>query len=82
MKILLLALPLGALALAGCDVNVTSNDAGTRNALNAIEEGAADLRNGAEAVGKDIGNGLDDARDKIDNVSVDVDLEGNSNKAE
>jgi hypothetical protein len=82
MKILLLALPLGALALAGCDVNVTSNDADTRNTLNAIEEGASDLRNDAAAAGKDIVNGLDTARDKIDNVSVDVDLEGNSNKAE
>jgi len=92
MKTLLLALPLGALALAGCDVSVTSNDAETRETLNGIEQGASDFRNQAEVVGRDIGNeldraadaagnGLDKARDKIDNVSVDVDLEGNASKS-
>ncbi len=79
------------LGLAGCDVSVTSNDADTRNTLNAVEQGASDLRNQAEVVGRDIGNefgraadaagnGLDKARDRIDNVSVDVDLEGNASK--
>jgi hypothetical protein len=78
----------GAAALAGCNVNVTSNDAETRDALNAIAEGAADFRNEAEVVAGDAGNeivraadaagnGIDRIGERAKNVDVDVNVDSN-----
>ena len=51
----------GAFALAGCNVNVTSNDADTQNAIDDVQQGARDFMNGAENVAEDVGNELGDA---------------------
>lgn len=82
---------IGAFALGGCDVNVTSNDAATRNTINSLEQGAADLVDEAGNVAADAGNelgraadaagnGLDKVGDRLGDVDVDVDL-GGGNKA-
>jgi hypothetical protein len=81
----------GAAALAGCNVNVTSNDAATRNAIDDVREGAADLLNGAEVVAGDAGNelvraadaagnGIDRIGERAKNVDVDVNVDSNSAK--
>lgn len=58
------AAAMGALALAACNVNVSSNDAATQNAIEDVQAGAADLVNGASNVAADVGNDLGDvARD-------------------
>jgi hypothetical protein len=53
------------LALGGCEVNVTSNDAATRNAIEDVQQGAADLAAGAGnvagAVAADLGNEIGEA---------------------
>lgn len=51
----------GALALAACDVNVSSNDASTQNAIEDVQAGAADLVNGAGNIAADVGNELGEA---------------------
>ncbi|HEY0013408.1 MAG TPA: hypothetical protein VGB79_11235 [Allosphingosinicella sp.] len=54
----------GVLALGACNVNVSSNDASTQNAIEDVQAGAADLVNGAGNVAADVGNELGDvARD-------------------
>ncbi|HEX8193278.1 MAG TPA: hypothetical protein VF552_10300 [Allosphingosinicella sp.] len=55
------AAALGALALAACEVNVSSNDAATQNAIEDVRNGAADLVNGAGNVAADVGNELGEA---------------------
>ncbi len=57
-RIALAAGAIGALALVGCDVSVTSNDAGTREALNGIADTARDVANEAEEVAGHAGNGI------------------------
>ena len=87
-RMALTAAAIGALALTACDVNVTSNDARTREALNDIQEGAADLANTAgnvaEETGADLSNAAQDAGDelqrvgnRVENVDIDVDTDGN-----
>jgi len=61
------------LAIAGCgDINVTSNDAGTQNALDRAEATARDIGNEAGALAEDAGNGLQDLGNRIDNVDIDI----------
>jgi outer membrane murein-binding lipoprotein Lpp len=48
-KLLIMAAGVGALALAGCDVNVTSNDAATQQAINQAQDTLGDI--GQSAVG-------------------------------
>jgi hypothetical protein len=80
----------GAAALAGCEVNVTSNDAATQNAIEGVREGAAEFLNEAEVVAGDAGNEIvraaDAAGNGIDRIgerakNVDVDVNVDSNKA-
>ena len=64
MKKLPLVAAAGALALGACNVNVSSNDAATQNAIEGVQQGAADLVNGAGNVAADVGNDLGEvARD-------------------
>ncbi len=49
----LAAVAIGLLGLAGCDVNVTSNDARTRDTINDVQGTVGELANTAEdAVGR------------------------------
>jgi hypothetical protein len=51
----------GAFALAGCNVNVSSNDAATQNAIEDVQQGASDFVNGAGNLAADAGNELGEA---------------------
>ena len=51
----------GAFALVGCNVNVTSNDSDTQNAIDDVRNGASDFMNGAENFAGDAGNELGEA---------------------
>ena len=68
----LLIVAAGALAVGACDVNVTSNDAGTQQALNQAQDLAKDagstLANAAEAAG----NEVQDLGNRLENVDVDI----------
>ncbi|HEX8643696.1 MAG TPA: hypothetical protein VF702_07255 [Allosphingosinicella sp.] len=75
----------GALALAGCDVNVSSNDAATQNAIEDVQQGASDLVNGAGNLAADAGNEIGeaarDAGNTIDKVGDGDGNEAGGNKA-
>ena len=79
----LIALPLLALALAGCKVTKDeANDTVTAEFNGDIaENGFADAANITENIADDIGNDLQATADKVenkaDNVQVDVDTDGN-----
>jgi hypothetical protein len=83
----------GALALAACDLNVSSNDAATQNAIEDVQAGAADLVNGAGDVAADVGNELGEAAkdagntlttaaDRVGDATADEKTEVTVNKAE
>jgi hypothetical protein len=82
------AVLIGAFALAGCNVNVTSNDAATLNTINQVQAGAEDFFNQAGNIAGDAGNelgraadaagnSLDRIGDRAQNVDVDVNVDGN-----
>ena len=71
-KLPLITAAAAALALAGCDVNVSSNDAATHNAIEDVQAGAADLVNGASDVAADVGNELGEAARDAGNEIGDV----------
>ena len=64
-----LILAAGALALAGCgQVNVSSNDADTQEAINDVGDAASDLLNGAGNAAAYAGNELGEAADAAGNA--------------
>jgi hypothetical protein len=71
----ILALPLLALALAGCKVTKDdTNDTITAEFNQDIaENGLMDVGNVAENVGEAIANDVEETADKVQNVDVDVD---------
>jgi hypothetical protein len=92
-KPIAMAAAAGALALAACDVNVSSNDAATQNAIEDVQAGAADLVNGAGNVAADVGNELGEAAkdagntlgtaaDRVGDATADEKTEATVNKAE
>ncbi len=60
MKKLLLATAAAA-AIAGCDINVSSNDARTQETLNSVQETAKDLGNQAGNFAAEAGDTLSNA---------------------
>ena len=75
----LIALPLLALALAGCKVTKDeANDSITAEFNGEIaENGLSDAGNLAENVAADIGNDVEQTADKVQNTDVDIDTDGN-----
>ena len=71
----LLALPLLAIALAGCKVTKDdANDTVTAEFNQDVAENSLmDVGNVAENVGEAISNDVEEAADKVQNVDVDVD---------
>jgi len=74
----------GAVALAGCGVNVSSNDSDTQNAINSVGETASDLvdaaGNAASDVGNEFGEAARDTGNAVQNVGESIDGTG-GNKA-
>lgn len=75
----LIALPLLALALAGCKVTKDeANDTVTAEFNGDVaENGFADAANTTENIAEGIGNDVDRAADKIGNTDVDVSVDTN-----
>ena len=82
-KLLIVAAGVSAVGIAGCDVNVTSNDAGTQQALNQAQDAArdfgneaanmaADTGNSLSNVAESAGNGLQDLSNRAGNVDIDI----------
>jgi hypothetical protein len=82
-KLLMVAAGVSALGAAGCDVNVSSNDARTQNVLNQAQDTLGDLGNEAGNMAADTGNalsnaaqsagnGIQDLGNRADNVSIDI----------
>ena len=71
-KLLIVAAGVGALGVAGCDVNVTSNDAATQQAINQAQDTLGDIGNEAGELARDAGNGMQDVSNRLDNVSIDI----------
>ncbi len=87
MRKLLIGGATAALALGACDVNVTSNDARTQQALNQAQDTLGDLGNGAGELAQDAGNTLSNAAGSASNEvqdlgnrvgNMDVDINSNS----
>ena len=76
---ILIALPLLAAALAGCQVTKDeANDTITAEFNGDVaENGLMDAGNFAGNVTSDIGNDIDRTADKIENTDVDVDVDTN-----
>lgn len=81
--ILKAALPVLALAMAGCQVNVDENtQARLDNAGAAIEGAAEDAAAGLGNAAQDAAGTVESAADRIDNgVDVDIDLRDDGNEA-
>ena len=77
---ILITLPLLALAVAGCQVTKDeANDTYTAEFNGDVaENGINDAANVAENVAADIGNDVEQAADKVQNTSVDVDVDTNT----
>ena len=82
-KHLMIAAGASAILVAGCDVNVSSNDAGTQQALNQAQDAArdfgneaanmaADAGNSLSNVAESAGNGMQDLSNRAGNVDIDI----------
>lgn len=68
MKSLAAVAVLGALALGGCDVNVSSNDAATQDAIEGLRNTAGEVVQDVGNAAADAGNGIGQAADATGNV--------------
>ena len=74
-KIVLTAVALSALALAGCEANVTNNGASANvndNAVDDIGNGTEDLINGASNIAAGAGDVIENGAAEVGNVARDV----------
>jgi hypothetical protein len=68
----LLIVAAGALAVGACDVNVTSNDARTQDALNQAQDLAKDAGNTLSNAASAAGNEVQDLGNRVGNIDVDI----------